>query len=97
MLRLSLPQKTQICWALKYVIDVFFFCVFSGTVLTSIMQYIAAFSACSLAEYFRSRGKDAVVIFDSLSAHAEAFTSIARYTNIMWHKAYGQVSSEFLF
>ncbi len=37
------------------------------------MQYIAPYSGCAMGEYFRDRGKHALVIYDDLSKHAAAY------------------------
>src|SRR4028118_893381 len=36
------------------------------------MQYIAAYSGCTMGEYFRDRGEDALIIYDDLSKQAVA-------------------------
>jgi F-type H+-transporting ATPase subunit alpha len=41
------------------------------------MQYIAPYSGCSMGEYFRDRGKHALVIYDDLSKHAAAYREIS--------------------
>ena len=41
------------------------------------MQYIAPYSGCALGEYFRDRGKHALVIYDDLSKHAAAYREIS--------------------
>lgn len=37
---------------------------------SSVLQYLAPFSAMTLAEYFRDQGKDVLVVFDDLTKHA---------------------------
>ena len=37
------------------------------------MQYIAPYAACAMGEYFRDNGKHAVVFYDDLSKHAQAY------------------------
>jgi len=39
--------------------------------------YLAPFSGCAIGEYFRDKGKDAVVIYDDLSKHAWAYRQIS--------------------
>jgi F-type H+/Na+-transporting ATPase subunit alpha len=41
------------------------------------MQYIAPYAACALGEFFRDRGKHAVVFYDDLSKHAQAYREIS--------------------
>jgi F-type H+/Na+-transporting ATPase subunit alpha len=41
------------------------------------MQYIAPYSGCSIGEYFRDRGRHALVIYDDLSKHAAAYREIS--------------------
>ncbi len=43
----------------------------------AIMQYIAPYSGCSIAEYFRDKGEDALIIYDDLSKHAIAYRQIS--------------------
>jgi F-type H+-transporting ATPase subunit alpha len=40
------------------------------------LQYLAPFSAMTIAEYFRDKGKDVLVIFDDLTKHAWAWREI---------------------
>src|SRR5256714_9266386 len=41
------------------------------------MQYIAPYAACALGEYFRDKGKHALVVFDDLSKHAASYREIS--------------------
>ncbi len=41
------------------------------------LQYIAPYSATSLAEYFMHNGKDVLVVYDDLSKHAVAYRTIS--------------------
>jgi F-type H+-transporting ATPase subunit alpha len=41
------------------------------------MQYIAAYAGCSMGEYFRDRGEDALIIYDDLSKQAVAYRQIS--------------------
>ncbi len=41
------------------------------------MQYIAPYSGCAMGEYFRDRGKHALLIYDDLSKHAAAYREIS--------------------
>jgi len=41
------------------------------------LQYIAAYSGCSIGEYFRDKGQDALIIYDDLSKQAVAYRQIS--------------------
>ena len=41
------------------------------------LQYIAPYSATSLAEYFMHQGKDVLIVYDDLSKHAVAYRTIS--------------------
>src|SRR6202035_4218729 len=41
------------------------------------MQYIAPYSGCTMGEYFRDRGQDALIIYDDLTKHAWAYRQIS--------------------
>jgi F-type H+-transporting ATPase subunit alpha len=41
------------------------------------MLYIAPYAACAIGEYFRDKGKHALVIYDDLSKHAIAYREIS--------------------
>ena len=41
------------------------------------MQYIAPYSGCTIGEYFRDRGRHALVVYDDLSKHAAAYREIS--------------------
>jgi F-type H+-transporting ATPase subunit alpha len=41
------------------------------------MQYIAPYSGCSMGEYFRDRGRDALIIYDDLTKQAWAYRQIS--------------------
>jgi F-type H+-transporting ATPase subunit alpha len=41
------------------------------------LWYIAPFAGCTMGEYFRDNGKDALLIYDDLSKHAWAWRQIA--------------------
>ena len=40
-------------------------------------QYIAPFAGCSMAEYFRDSGRDALIVYDDLSKHAVAYREMS--------------------
>ena len=41
------------------------------------MQYIAPYAGCTMGEYFRDRGEDALIIYDDLTKHAWAYRQIS--------------------
>jgi F-type H+-transporting ATPase subunit alpha len=41
------------------------------------MQFIAPYAGCSMGEYFRDRGQHALVVYDDLSKHAQAYRQVS--------------------
>jgi F-type H+-transporting ATPase subunit alpha len=41
------------------------------------MQYIAPYSGCTMGEYFRDRGRDALIIYDDLTKQAWAYRQVS--------------------
>ncbi len=41
------------------------------------LQYIAPYSGCAMAEYFREQGKDVLIIYDDLSKHAISYRALS--------------------
>ena len=41
------------------------------------LQYIAPYAGCTMGEYFRDRGQDALIIYDDLTKHAWAYRQIS--------------------
>jgi F-type H+-transporting ATPase subunit alpha len=41
------------------------------------MQYVSAYSGCTMGEYFRDRGQDALIIYDDLTKQAWAYRQIS--------------------
>ena len=41
------------------------------------IQYIAPYSGCAMAEYFREQGKDVLIVYDDLSKHAVAYRALS--------------------
>ena len=41
------------------------------------LQYVAPYSGCAMAEYFREQGKDVLIVYDDLSKHAVAYRALA--------------------
>jgi F-type H+-transporting ATPase subunit alpha len=45
------------------------------------LQYLAAYTGTAIGEYFAEKGKDALVVYDDLSKHAQAYREIALLLN----------------
>ncbi len=41
------------------------------------LQYVAPYSGCAMAEFFREQGKDVLIIYDDLSKHAVAYRALS--------------------
>lgn len=41
------------------------------------LQYLAPYAGCAMGEYFMSKGKDALIVYDDLSKHAWAYRQIS--------------------
>ena len=41
------------------------------------MQYLSPYSGCAMGEYFRDRGKDALIVYDDLSKQAVAYRQVS--------------------
>ena len=41
------------------------------------LQFLAPYSGCTMGEYFRDKGEDALIIYDDLSKHAVAYRQIS--------------------
>ena len=41
------------------------------------LQYVAPYSGCAMAEYFREQGRDVLIIYDDLSKHAVAYRAMS--------------------
>lgn len=44
---------------------------------SSVMQYLAPYSATAVAEYFADRGKDVLIVYDDLTKHAIAYREMS--------------------
>lgn len=43
------------------------------------LQFIAPYTGCTIAEFFRDNGKHALIIYDDLSKHAAAYRQLSFY------------------
>ncbi|AKC60191.1 F0F1 ATP synthase subunit alpha [Blochmannia endosymbiont of Camponotus (Colobopsis) obliquus] len=44
---------------------------------SAVLQYLSPYVGCSMGEYFRDRGEDALIVYDDLSKHAIAYRQIS--------------------
>lgn len=51
--------------------------VMTGASDPASLSYIAPYAGCALAEYFMSKGEDALIIYDDLSKHAWAYREVS--------------------
>ncbi len=51
--------------------------VTAGASESAPLQYIAPYTGCALGEHFRDQGKHALVIYDDLSKHAQAYRQLS--------------------
>jgi len=51
--------------------------VAAGASDSAAMQYIAPYSGCSMGEYFRDKGEDALIIYDDLTKQAWAYRQVS--------------------
>lgn len=51
--------------------------VIAGASDPAALLYIAPYAGCAIGEYFRDKGKDALIIYDDLSKHAAAYRQIS--------------------
>src|SRR5204862_2736434 len=68
----NVVRKLEETGALAYTIV-----VASTASESAAMQYIAAYSGCTMGEYFRDRGQDALIIYDDLTKQAWAYRQIS--------------------
>ncbi len=68
----QLVAKLEELGAMKHTI------VVSATAADSAtMQYIAPYSGCAIGEYFMDQGKDALIVYDDLSKHANSYRQMS--------------------
>ena len=67
-----LVEELKIRGALEYTIIV----VASASDPASLL-FIAPYSGCTMAEYFRDKGRDALIVYDDLSKHAIAYREMS--------------------
>lgn len=51
--------------------------VLAGASDSAAMSYIAPYAGCAMGEYFMDKGQDALIIYDDLTKHAQAYRQIS--------------------
>ncbi len=51
--------------------------VAAGAAESAALQYIAPYSGCSMGEYFRDKGEDALIVYDDLTKQAWAYRQVS--------------------
>lgn len=51
--------------------------VAAGAAISPAVQYMAPYAGCSMGEYFRDQGEDALIVYDDLSKQAVAYRQIS--------------------
>ena len=51
--------------------------VIAGASDSAAMSYLAPYAGCAMGEYFMDKGKDALIIYDDLTKHAQAYRQIS--------------------
>lgn len=68
----SIVHKLEEHDALKHTIV-----VVAGAAEAASLQFISVYTGCTMGEFFRDRGEDALIIYDDLSKHAVAYRQIS--------------------
>lgn len=68
----QLTQNLQRAGAMEYTII-----VSASASESAPVQYIAPYSGCAMAEYFREKGRDVLIVYDDLSKHAVAYRALS--------------------
>lgn len=68
----NVVRKLEETGALEYTIV-----VAAAAADPAAMQYLSAYSGCTMGEYFRDRGEDALIIYDDLSKQAVAYRQVS--------------------
>src|SRR5471030_2333708 len=69
---MNVVKKLEETGALAYTIV-----VAASASESAAMQYIAPYSGCTMGEYFRDRGQDALIIYDDLTKQAWAYRQVS--------------------
>ena len=68
----QIAQELEKAGALPYTII-----VSASAAESAPLQYIAPYAGCAMAEYFREKGQDVLIVFDDLSKHAVAYRALS--------------------
>ena len=68
----QIAQELEKAGAMPYTII-----VSASAAESASLQYIAPYSGCAMAEYFREQGKDVLIVYDDLSKHAVAYRALS--------------------
>ncbi len=68
----SIARELEEAGAMSYTII-----VSASAAESAPLQYIAPYSGCAMAEYFREKGRDVLIVYDDLSKHAVAYRAIS--------------------
>ena len=68
----QLAQELRRCGAMEYTTI-----VSASASESAPLQYIAPYSGCAMAEYFREQGRDVLIVYDDLSKHAVAYRALS--------------------
>lgn len=68
----NVVRKLEEYGALEYTIV-----VAAAASESAAMQYLAAYSGCTMGEYFRDRGQDALIVYDDLTKQAWAYRQVS--------------------
>lgn len=68
----KLAQNLQRAGAMEYTII-----VSASASESAPVQYITPYSGCAMAEYFREKGRDVLIVYDDLSKHAVAYRALS--------------------
>lgn len=68
----QLANKLTLAGAMEYTVI-----VSASASEAASLQYVAPYSGCAMAEYFREKGRDVLIIYDDLSKHAVAYRALS--------------------
>ncbi len=68
----QIAQELERAGAMEYTII-----VSASAAESAPLQYIAPYSGCAMAEYFREKGRDVLIVYDDLSKHAVAYRALS--------------------
>ena len=69
---LQIAQELEKAGSMEYTII-----VSASAAESAPLQYIAPYAGCAMAEYFRAKGRDVLIVYDDLSKHAVAYRAMS--------------------